>query len=402
MKFRYVSVALSLAIFHFANFSTAAASDLEKYCAPAIASFGTLLDDSTKIPNIKFALVAQTKALANPAWLPGYCRALQDNIADKVKSKSEGTRFDDKTLINTAINYEAYRITAFRNAGVSPKRFFGFLDEKGKTAAYETKLKYVATKISALLKSYTKKNGLSIRVTPKEIIVTHLAEGGALLLTDNFDKVDEVHPVFGIGLDDFRIGFVRFPGLMAEVDKSFGTNLSRLANAKASSVTATQSILGNVATYLYDKNGRMTFTESILGTAVMYLYEKEIAEKKRLADHRPSLQTLSLDEQYVQSSLVYNSGILFSDDRVRQMMAFDTGAYLVDTSNHSQPKRSALPVIMPADADTLLANGSQTQIQTTTWNAVYHVMRYGAWVALSKFSNNFTKSGDVVPLKPKA
>jgi hypothetical protein len=111
---------------------------------------------------------------------------------------------------------------------------------------------------------------------------------------------------------------------------------------------------------------------------------------------------LSLDEQYVQSSLVYNSGILFSDDRVRQMMAFDTGAYLVDTSNHSQPKRSALPVIMPADADTLLANGSQTQIQTTTWNAVYHVMRYGAWVALSKFSNNFTKSGDVVPLKPKA
>ena len=31
--------------------------------------------------------------------------------------------------------YEAFRITAFRNSGVSPKRYFGFMDEQGKTAA---------------------------------------------------------------------------------------------------------------------------------------------------------------------------------------------------------------------------------------------------------------------------
>ncbi|MEQ1670435.1 MAG: hypothetical protein ABL893_06225, partial [Hyphomicrobium sp.] len=181
-------------------------------------------------------------------------------------------------------------------------------------------------------------------------------------------------------LDDYRIGFQRYPGLLADVDKTFGSNLTTISVAR---------------------EGFMTFTETILGTAVMYLFEKEIAENKRLAEGRPSLSTLPLDEQFVHASLVYNSGILFSDERVRQMMAFDTGAYLVDVSERSAPRRQKLPVIFPSGADALLAEGKPLPDQPTSWNAVYHVMqRYGAWIALSKFSQYFTADGALTRAAP--
>ena len=140
----------------------------------------------------------------------------------------------------------------------------------------------------------------------------------------------------------------------------------------------------------------MTFEESILGTAVMYLWEKVIAEQKRQAAGRPSLGTLSLDEQYVQTSLVYNSGILFADERAKQIMAFDTAAYLQETSEKSAPKRPKLPVMSAEMADGLLERGDALPNQPTSWNAVYHILqRYGAWVALTRFSNVFTDDGGI-------
>jgi hypothetical protein len=352
-----------------------------KFCSEALAHVYALISNQTAISHIKAALEKETRALANPQWEPGYCQALTENLAAKRTSQAEGVQFDEATLINTAIRYEAFRIAAFRNSGVSPKRYFGFLDERGKTATYEGTLKNVATRVARLLNTYAAKNGLDITVTPKEIIVTQLAEGGALLLTSELENADRVHPVLGVGLDDYRKGFQRFPGLIDEVDETFGTSLAELSVAK---------------------EGTMTFMETILGTAVMYLYEKEIAEKKRLAKKLPSLKTLSLNEQFVLTSLVYNSGILFSDERVKQIMSFDTGTYLFETSEataaRSQDPRPKLPVILPGAADTLLSEGKSLPQQPTSWNAVYHILqRYGAWVALTKLSNHFTASGEITP-----
>ena len=134
----------------------------------------------------------------------------------------------------------------------------------------------------------------------------------------------------------------------------------------------------------------MTFTESVLGTAVMWLYEKDIAERKLAAEGRPSLSTMGWDEQFVVSSLVYNSGILFSDERVKQILSLSTGAYLAETSERSASKRPRLPVMTPEAADAFLASGQPLPEQRTSWNAVYHVLqRYGAWVALSQFWDMF-------------
>lgn len=343
-------------------------------CIKALAGVRTLVGEAAG-KRVAAALETEAGTLQNAAWLPGYCQALSENIAAKLASAREGVAFDDRTLIDTAVRYEAFRVTAFRNAGVSPKRYYGFLDGHGATAAYERQLLDVATRVSALLNAYAAKQGLKITVTPKEIVVTQISEGGALLLGEKFGEVDRVHPVFGVGLDDYRIGLVRFPGLIDEVDRAFGSRLGQLKGAR---------------------DDTLTFVESILGTAAMYLYEKDIAETKRLAANVPSLATLPLDEQFVHASLVYNSGILFSDERARQMMAFDTGAYLVEVSEKTADRRPRLPVMLPAAADAWLAEGKALPSQPTSWNAVYHVMqRYGAWVALGRFSSAFTPSGDV-------
>lgn len=313
-------------------------------------------------------------ALRNPDWAPGYCRALADNLARKLVSKREGARFDGETLARTGVRYEAFRIAAFRDAGVAPKLYFGFLDGQGATARYERALLQVSAKLAPILNDYAQKHGLAVRVSAKEIAVTHLAEGGALLMTGDIARIETVDPVFGVGLDDYRIGFARFPGLIARLDKAFGSHLSALKGVR---------------------EDRMTFAESVLGTGVMWLYEKDLAEQKLIAEGRPSLAGLAPDQQFVTASLVYNSGLLFSAERVAQIVDFATGAYLADISERSAPKRPRLPVMTPQDADAWLAEGKATPDQPTSWNAVYHVsQRYGAWVAIARFSSAFTDQGE--------
>jgi hypothetical protein len=380
----------------------ALALDLPEGCRSALGEVKTLTSEAGATAAIETALSAQISKLAKPTWAPGYCRAVVDNFASKAMSRSEGVTFTIRSLLATTVEFEAFRITAFRNSGVAPKRYFGFVDERGKAAAYETKLKTVATRIAPILNAYAAKKGLGITVTPKEIVVTHVAEGAALLLSTDFYLVDSVHPVSGVGLDDYRHGFKQYTDLVSEIDSSFKTHLGVIANNPERPVA--NKVLGDGAVRRLERYFgvvSMTFEESILGTAVMYLWEKAIAEEKRRADGRPSLSTLSLDEQYVQASLVYNSGILFADERAKQIMAFDTAAYLVETSEKSASKRPKLPVMSHEAADSLLERGEALPHQPTSWSAVYHILqRYGAWVALTRFADVFTPDGAVI-LQPK-
>ncbi|QLP98072.1 MAG: hypothetical protein HZY79_12815 [Rhodoblastus sp.] len=195
------------------------------------------------------------------------------------------------------------------------------------------------------------------------------------MLTDDIGRVDKVDPVLGVGLDDHRIGFKRFPGLIERLDEAFGSHLAQLKGVR---------------------EDRMSFVESVLGTGVMWLYEKDLAEQKLRAEGRPSQNGLTADEQFVTASLVYNSGLLFSAERVAQIIQADTGAYLADISERSAPRRPRLPVMTPQEADAWLAAGKAPPEQPTSWNAVYHVsQRYGAWTAIARFSSAFTDQGDV-------
>jgi len=376
--------------------NSAHAIDLPEGCR-SVRLVEKLTNEAGATAAVEAALSAQIGKLAKRSWSPGYCRAVAENLASKAASLSEGVSFTTQSLISTAVEFEAFRITAFRNSGVAPKRYFGFLDERGKAAAYETKLKTVATRIAPILNAYAAKNKLGVTVTPEEIVVTHIAEGAALLLSTDYYLVDNIHPVSGVGLDDYRNGFKEYTDLVSEIDATFKSRLAAIAdNPERPHANA---ILGGGPVRRLERYlgvVSMTFEESILGTAVMYLWEKVITDEKRRADGRPSLATLSLDEQYVQASLVYNSGILFADERARQIMAFDTATYLFETSEKSAPKRPKLPVLMPEEADALLERGEALPNQPTSWNAVYHILqRYGAWVALTKFATVFTADGAI-------
>ena len=349
----------------------------EKICGDATATLGAVAPDPAVAATVRMALATEIDELPNADWAPGYCRAVADNLARKVISRGEGVAFDAPALIQTSLKYEAFRIASFRNSGVSPKLYSGFVDGLGTTAAFERQLLQISARVAPLLNAYAQKHNMPIRVTPKEIAVTHMAEGGALLLTTRFTRVDTVDPIGGIGLDDYRIGFHRYPDLTGEIDRSFGTKIGSLKG---------------------DKTDVLNFTESVLGTAIMYLYEKDLTEQKLLAEKRPSLATMPLDEQFVIASLVYNSGILFSQERMRQIMAFDTADYLVETSERNADKRPRLPVQTPGDADALLARGEALPVQNTSWSAVYHILqRYGAWVALNRFTDAFSPDGEVKP-----
>jgi hypothetical protein len=369
----------------FASAGSQASDNLEwksiPNCVQSAAKLRGYFETPAQVAEVEDAFVGALNALSNPAWAASYCKAVVDNIASKDISFNEGASFPPKTMIATAVQYEAFRVQMFHDSGVSPKRFFGFLDEQGKSALPEKQLKDVATRAAALLNAYGLKNGIKITVTPKEIIVTHLAEGGAKLLTTDFANVETIDPVFGVGLDDFRIGFKFYPGMIQEVDGAFGTQLEALSNT-------------------WPKSGHMNFTESVLGTAVMYFYEKDLAEKKLTDKGLSGLETRPLDEQFVIASLVYNSGILFDPDRIDMILKFQTADYLFDVSEKTASRatnpRPRLPVLNAAANDALLQTGQSLPQQLTSWSAVYHILqRYGAWVALSKFSSYFDAEGNV-------
>jgi hypothetical protein len=303
----------------------AQALDFPDACRTALSMVKTLTGDTAAPAAIESALASQITKLTKPSWASGYCRAVADNFASKAMSQTEGVSFTTQTLVATAVEFEAFRITTFRNSGVAPKRYFGYLDECGQAAAYEAKLKLVAARVAPILNAYAVKKGLGVTVAPKEIVVTHIAEGGALLLSSDFGNADRVHPVSGVGLDDYRHGLNQYADLVAEVDTTFKTKLGAIAanperpiaNAifGAGKIRRLERELGVVS---------MTFEESVLGTALMYLWEKTIAETKRRAEGRAPLSTLSLDEQYVHASLVYNSGILFAERSCACRLAAET------------------------------------------------------------------------------
>ena len=113
------------------------ATSLPMKCRTALASVERLTSEPGAKAAIEVALTTEMAKLSKPTWSPGYCQAVAENFASKVASRTEGVQFGVETLVATGVQFEAFRISAFRNSGVAPKRYFGFLDEQGRSSDYE-------------------------------------------------------------------------------------------------------------------------------------------------------------------------------------------------------------------------------------------------------------------------
>jgi len=304
------------------------------------------------------------------------------NLADKRELRDiSGTRFwlSETELRRTVIDYELFKLESFVGAGVFPKRYFGYLDGKWDSAPYEAQLRATVQRGVAIVNQQLVAGRSPLRITDAEVVVTFLAEGGALLLREHQDRIDSVHPVFDIGLDDIATGFRSHAALVKQLDSAFGTQLGSV-------------VVWRDGQPLLVRN--FTFVEAVLGTVVMWLWEKERAVGKLQRARRTPLASRPLDEQFIIGSLVYNSGLAFDDRRVDQIRRFDTASYLAEISRANRERRSELPVQPPQPAlAALLADGGYPD-QPTSWSAVYHILqRYGGYVALQRCTDLFDANG---------
>jgi hypothetical protein len=282
---------------------------------------------------------------------------------------------DAARIRRQVIDAEAWKLETFVATGVYPRRYFGYVDEQFDTAAYETRLKKTVRATARACNRWLETQKSPLRVTEAEILVTFLAEGGAELLREKQSQLESIHPVQGIGLDDIAKGFVDLAPLVKLLDAEAGTHLEQIV------------VWQDGKPYL---SRNFVFEEAIAGTAAMWVWEKQIAERKLLAQKRASLATRPLDEQWVISSLVYNSGILFDDATVQRIRALDTGSYIFELSEKTKAKRWPLPVYAPKDALALMLGGGRYPDQPTSWSTVYHLLqRHGGYVGLMRFTDAF-------------
>jgi hypothetical protein len=313
-----------------------------------------------------------------PAMAGTLEREVTQNLALKVAA---GFPLTATQLERQVIDYEAFKVETFVKTGVFPKRYFGYVDEAWDTGPYERRLKVAAKAAAGACNRWLEAEGAALRVTPQELIVTFLAEGGAILLRERQADLEHVHPIQGIGLDDIAKGFEQLEPLVREVDQAVGTHL----------VSVVGVVDGRRVLTRY-----FTFEEALAGTAVMWVWEKRLAEGKLRAAGRKSLTQRALPEQFVIASLVYNSGILFDEGTVAGLRDLDDGAALFALSEKSKAKRWPLPVEPPAASLTRLLSGGDYPAQPTSWSALYHVLqRYGAYVGLSRFSTAFDERGEL-------
>lgn len=307
---------------------------------------------------------------------------LQESISKNLNvqlAKGNGYTLGAEALRRTVIDYEAFKAKTFVSSGVFPKRYFGYFDERWDTAAHERKMRRTIIDAVQVANKYLEEAKFEIRITEAEIAVTFIAEGGALLLAHERVRKDRIHPIQGVGLDDIAIGFARYPKLIRRLDERLQSGLQNIV---------TQTLQGpRLSRY-------MTFQEAILGTLVMWVYEKDLAAKKLWKKERKRLSKLPPKEQFIFSSLVYNSGLVFSTRRMRMIRDFKSASYLALVSKKNAKRRWPLPVFNPVSGRRFLLSQSGYPEQKTSWSAVYHILqRYGGYEALMRFTEVFDQRG---------
>lgn len=289
-------------------------------------------------------------------------------------------------LERTVIEFEAFRLESFVTSGVFPKRYFGYFDLKWDTAELERTLRDTIHKSVKVANAWLADRGSPLRITDAEVAVTFIAEGGAILLREHQSKINDLHPVADVGLDDIGTGFRSLATLVVRLDSELRTGLAKAVPFDKKEI-ALERNLG--------------FCEALAATTVMWVYEKELAAKKLRAAGRKPLHEMALDEQFIVTSLMYNSGLVFGSDRVEALRRFETAAYLFKASKDNEKKRWPLDVLTPREAMKALLETGEYPDQPTSWNAVYHVLqRYGAYVALKRYGEIFDEKDKFIRAGP--
>lgn len=303
---------------------------------------------------------------------------------------------DAERIRRQAIAWEAFRLERYVSSGVFPKTYFGYFDMAWDTAEHERSLRDTTVCTRRVINAWQAEQGRPLRVTDAEIAVTFVSEGGALLLTTQQHRMDRLHPVLDVGLDDIASGLGDYQGLLGRLDEGCATDLRGTVvttEPGMQPVDATDRLAapkGEWAWLVRDA----TFREGIVGTALMWIWEKEIAARKLAASGRGALHERDPAGQFVAGSLVYNSGILHAESTHRSLLRFETGQRVYSDSERNAHRRPRLNLLPPSGLlAEMLADGHYRE-QPTSWLAVYHVLqRYGAWEGLRRFSDVFDEGG---------
>lgn len=382
----------------------------------ARAAFGFFVLQPQEVERLEGSLRQEAARLEKSLHAVGPTQGLEDawarhvitNLLDKIRLHQAGLPLPMTAdeIERSVIQFEAFKLQAFVTSGVFPKRYFGYLDDKYDTAIHERTLRRVVHASVACINAYVRKRGESQSLTDQDVAVTFLAEGGAIFLRERQDLLKGLHPVQDVGLDDVASGFADLPGLMEALDKEVGTGLGSMvawvekdATRLPEPTTVPEHLRwlqhghGPKGPFPYLKR-LMTLEEALVGTALMYVWEQRIADRKLRAAGLPPLHKRPRDQAFIISSLVYNSGLLHVPERWEMIRTFSTDSWLSKTSRDNEQRRWALPVDTAARNLERMRTGGAYPEQPTSWLAVYHVLqRYGAWVALGRFSRVFTENG---------
>jgi hypothetical protein len=312
--------------------------------------------------------------------------------------------FDADGIRRRVVGWERFRMETLVSAGVFPKRYFGFLDGQGDTAAHEMALIATARCASARIEEHQRASDRPVRVSDAEIVVTFLAEGGAIIMTERQRLLDNIHPIHTLGMDDLAVVLREEPELALALDQACGTDLVgtvRYSERGLLPLSEPEQPPEGVLGRLDSTDGRwawlvrnLSFREGVVGTALMWTWEKEITAAALEEAGREPLHERDAANAFVHSSLVYNSGALHDESTVQAILDSTEGPLLFERSEANLHHRLRLPVLPPVLALQDLLGSATYREQNTSWLAAYHIgQRYGAWQGLMLFTDHFDASG---------
>lgn len=334
-------------------------------------------------------------------------REILANLESKVRLGGEGPgRFPlgHEEILRTVVDFEIFKMRNYIASGVFPKRYFGFVDGKWDTGREEGAFLRLVHEVVVAINEHQEAEGARVRLSDLELVVTYLAEGGALFFLSEPGLLRDEGPARinlgrDLGCDNIGLALDRHGPLAAALDRRFGTRLARSARLAGEGATGDRSV---------GISRSVAFRESVVAAGLMFLYEKEVAGRKLAAVSRSGqsaswptgdLMALPLTEQFIAASLVFNTGILFSREWTESIRDFDTIRRLHSLSTTNSEKRGRdwrppLPVeASSAEAFRRLRERGYRQ-QPTSWQGSYHVLqRYGAFLALRDFTDLFDSGG---------